>query len=56
MGEHEAPDRHPLRDALENLVHGGDDHADWDVTKHGRMADHATGPEGEPATEPWSPS
>lgn len=29
------------------------DDLDWDVDVHGRMADHATGTDGEPATEPW---
>lgn len=28
---------------------------DWDTTQHGRMAEHATRPEDELATEPYDP-
>lgn len=54
MGEHEAP-REPLFDEIKARlgIGGDDDHADWDVQRHGRMADHATGSEGEPITAPW---
>ncbi len=29
------------------------DDLDWDVDRHGRMAEYATGPEGEPKTVPY---
>lgn len=43
------PDANPAPDQL------ADDHDqdDWDRDRDGRMADHATGPDGEPATIPW---
>ncbi len=31
------------------------DNLDWDVEAHGRMAEHATGPEDEPTTVPYEP-
>jgi len=49
MARHEKPDEDPILDRVHDLIHGAD-HKDWDVTKHGRMREHATGPEDEPAT------
>jgi hypothetical protein len=31
------------------------DNLDWNRDQHGSMADYATGPEGEPQTEPYQP-
>ena len=46
--EHENPAPDRLADDSDQL--------DWDRAEHGRMADHATGPDDEPETIPWRSS
>ena len=45
------PEQLPAHDRL------ADEHDEdgWDRALHGRMADHATGPDDEPRTEPYDP-